>query len=286
MRNGKRTILYIHDYAGDARLVRALSGQDDRLDIVKSPARSLDFDRLRSGEFDACLLDLEHRDEQGSAVLAAIREQAGNVPAVLLANGRHTARDIEALHLHIRDGLVRDRGDAGLILRAIFCAIEQRRTERALRESEARYRQLLETVSDYVYMVRIDNGSPAASWHSPTCIAVTGYASGEYAADPFLWFRMIHEDDRQAVVEMTGRVLAGEAPPPLEHRIIHKDGSIRWIRNTPIPSYDPEGRLIACEGIVADISVRKQAEQELLKVNTTTTANIFSPCTSLRTSRR
>ncbi len=134
--------------------------------------------------------------------------------------------------------------------------------EEALRRSEERYRRLLESVTDYVYTVEIENGRPTMTSHGPGCVAVTGYTAEEYAANPYLWHRMVHDEDKEAVVEQAARIFAGKAAP-LEHRIIHKDGSIRWVRNTPVLRYDSQGRLVAYDGLITDITKRKQTEQAL-----------------------
>jgi PAS domain S-box-containing protein len=135
--------------------------------------------------------------------------------------------------------------------------------ERAVRESERRYRRLLASVTDYVFSVTVDQGRAAATSHGPGCEAVTGFTAGELEADPYLWFRMVHEEDRPAVTERAERILRGESPPPLEHRIVRKDGTIRWIRNTAVPRKDEQGRLVMYDGLVSDITERKQAELAL-----------------------
>jgi PAS domain S-box-containing protein len=142
---------------------------------------------------------------------------------------------------------------------------EQRRqqAEEALRESEERYKRLLGSVTDYIYTVKVEDGRPVATAHGPGCVAVTGYTSEEYEADPYLWHRMVHEEDRDAVTEQATRLLSGEVVPTLEHRILHKAGFIRWVRNTPVSRIDKEGRLIAYDGLIADITERKQAEEAL-----------------------
>ena len=138
----------------------------------------------------------------------------------------------------------------------------RKQMDEALRESEHRYRQLLDSVTDYIYTVQVQDGRPVATVHGPGCLAVTGYAPGDYAADAGLWFRMIHEPDRAAVIEQAAKALAGVAVP-IEHRIIHRDGSVRWVRNTCVPHYDLQQQLIAYDGLIADITERKRMELAL-----------------------
>jgi sigma-B regulation protein RsbU (phosphoserine phosphatase) len=135
---------------------------------------------------------------------------------------------------------------------------ERKQSEQALVESELRYRRLLSATTDYVYSVELDAGPSGATSHGPGCLAVTGYTSAEFTADPYLWYRVIHEEDRAAVLAHVERILAGAAPGPLEHRLVHKTGGVRWIRNVPIPHRNDQGRLIAYDGLISDITSRKR----------------------------
>ncbi|MEK6697874.1 MAG: ATP-binding protein [Nitrospirota bacterium] len=135
--------------------------------------------------------------------------------------------------------------------------------EDLLRESEQRYRRLLDSVTDYIYTVRLENGTAAATFHGDACLAVTGYKPEDYAADPLLWYRMVFEDDRKAVQDRITAVLRGETPPQIEHRIVHRNGSIRWVRNAVVPRHDEQGRLIGYDGLVKDITHRRKVEEQL-----------------------
>jgi PAS domain S-box-containing protein len=121
-------------------------------------------------------------------------------------------------------------------------------------ESENRYRHLIESVTDYIYTVTVENGQAVSTTHGPGCAAVTGYTPSDFQADPGLWYRLIFDGDRHAVIEKANMILAGASLAPFEHRIIHKDGSIRWVRNTPVSRYDNEGRLVAYDGLITDIT--------------------------------
>ncbi len=150
-----------------------------------------------------------------------------------------------------------------LLMHTTLLLKERDTAERAARESEQRYQRLLASVTDYVYSVAVEDGRPVATVHGPGCQAVTGYTPQEFSDDPLLWYDMIFDEDRLAVTAQTDRVLKGETPPPLEHRIIHKDGRLRWIRNTAVPHKDSSGRLTAFDGLVSDVTERKRAEQFL-----------------------
>ncbi|NCC77792.1 MAG: PAS domain S-box protein, partial [Clostridia bacterium] len=125
---------------------------------------------------------------------------------------------------------------------------EQRQAELALKESEVRYRRLVESATDYIYTVKVENGRVVSTSHGPACVTITGYTSEEYESDPDLWFKMVYADDRKLVLDQADRLLKGGTIQPLEHRITHKNGKISWLRNTPVPHQDGAGRLVSYDG--------------------------------------
>jgi len=150
------------------------------------------------------------------------------------------------------------------IVQGIFRDLtERKRAEEALRASEERYQRITEAITDYIYTVRVADGRAAETTHGPGCLAVTGYRANEFANDSFLWFRMVAAEDRPEVEEQARRILAGEDPPPIEHRLVRKNGTVRWVRNTFVPHRDKHGALAAYDGLIQDITERKRAEEAL-----------------------
>jgi len=139
---------------------------------------------------------------------------------------------------------------------------ECKQTEEALQESEERYRRITDAITDYIYTVRIREGRSEETIHGPACVAVTGYTAEEFKANPYLWIQMVHEEDRKAVKKQAADTLSGVKVEPLEHRIIRKDGAIRWVRNTPVPYYDTHGELLSYDGLIQDVTERKRVEEE------------------------
>jgi PAS domain S-box-containing protein len=140
---------------------------------------------------------------------------------------------------------------------------ERRRAMDALRESEERYRRIASATTDYIYTVSVENGAAQETRHGAGCKAVTGFNAGEFDADPYLWISMVAPDDRKTVEERTRRVLAGEDVAPIEHRLVRKDGEQRWVLSTIVPRRDTAGRLLSYDGLIQDITERKQADEML-----------------------
>jgi len=158
------------------------------------------------------------------------------------------------------------KDETGMIvagIEAVRNITERKKAEQARIDNEKRFKRLVESVTDYIYTVKVEKGRGVATVHGPGCVTVTGYSSEEYQADPELWFRMIFEEDRGAILQKTNDILSGTPVAPFEHRIIHKDGTIRWVKNTPVPRFDNEGRLVDYDGLITDITPLKYLEAQL-----------------------
>src|SRR5262245_39728977 len=109
--------------------------------------------------------------------------------------------------------------------------METRQTKvKATSKREQRYKRLLDSTTDYVFTVIVRNGKAVATSHGPGCISVTGYSPAEYDANPYLWYDMVYEEDRPAVMSRVAKVLEGQTVAPLEHRLIHKSRVLRWVK--------------------------------------------------------
>jgi sigma-B regulation protein RsbU (phosphoserine phosphatase) len=128
------------------------------------------------------------------------------------------------------------------------------------------YRTLLENVNEYIYSVRYENGNAVSTYHSPACFKITGYTVEEFTADPGLWFSMIHGDDREQVSEFINNTLRDNRNGTIEHRIIDREKKLRWVSNTVTVTRDESGTLQYLNGFILDITDRKAAEEELVKL--------------------
>ncbi|MBI5641140.1 MAG: PAS domain S-box protein [Nitrospirae bacterium] len=137
----------------------------------------------------------------------------------------------------------------------------RQKMEVALRESENRYRKMVDAVTTYTYSVEVREGQAVSTKHSMGCFAVTGYMPEDYEKDLFLWYSMIHPQERTVVEKAVKDIMAGHEVPPIEHRLIRRDSSIVWVRNTMVPYRDEKGQLKRYDGLVENITDRKNAEE-------------------------
>lgn len=123
-----------------------------------------------------------------------------------------------------------------------------------------KYQNLLNILTDYIYTVRIQNGTAQETIHGPGCVSVTGYTSEDYKREPELWYRMVHRKDREKVLHQAKMALQGREVDPVEHRIIHRNGSVRWVKNQVVITRDELGNPVAYDGLINDITDLKRAE--------------------------
>lgn len=133
-----------------------------------------------------------------------------------------------------------------------------RRAEKAQRETEERYRSVVDTA--YAVIFRIDpEGRPIALYGRVA--DETGYSIGEFMEDPSLWNARIHHDDLERVQASYQEIASTGEPKAIELRIVQKSGGIRWVRAQVTPRYDGDGRLVYFDAVGLDITERVETQE-------------------------
>jgi len=140
---------------------------------------------------------------------------------------------------------------------------ERRQTEEMLRESEERFRMVLESSMDNLYRrnLKTDN----YDYMSPAVAPISGYSPEEMLSMPIeSVLSMIHPDDIDRVKRAVGESMTSDKTSYLiEYRFRHKDGQYRWLSDLFTIVKDAKGRPLYLVGNVRDITERKHSEEAL-----------------------
>ena len=137
------------------------------------------------------------------------------------------------------------------------------KAEAALRASESRYRIVADNTYDWEFWIGPDG---RFLYSSPSCSRITGRDAAEFAADQDLLHSIIHPADRPSYEAHRSGEQLHTAVDDLQLRICLPDGSIRWVAHACQPVFDDQGRFMGTRGSNRDITIRKQAENEVRRL--------------------
>ncbi len=155
-------------------------------------------------------------------------------------------------------------GEDGEVLHRVATAqdiSERKAIDEKLKESETRHRTLVEHLPMVTYASGPDQYI-GVTYISPQ-IESLGFDSEAWLADPELWFRQIHPDDREQVAEELRRFQDSAETFRTEYRLILPNGETRWFRDDSVRVKDEHGKTILKQGFMLDITDRKQSERIL-----------------------
>ena len=138
---------------------------------------------------------------------------------------------------------------------------DRKQTEEALRKSGERYALATSAAKVGVWDWNIKTGD---FYLDPNIKTILGYTDDEIPNDVEKWVKYLHPEDSKAVMEAAQACLDGKTSEYIfEHRMLHKDGSIRWILVRGKAIRDESGNAVRLIGTDADITDRKRMEKAL-----------------------
>ncbi len=134
----------------------------------------------------------------------------------------------------------------------------RQRAEEALRESERRFRQLMESIPQLIWTCQPDG---PCDFLSKQWIEYTGIPEVEQLG--YGWLNQIHPDDQARLMATWKTAIAAKSDFAIEFRIRRHDGSYRWFFTRAVAWTDAEGRIVKWFGTNTDISERRRVEDAL-----------------------
>ena len=139
---------------------------------------------------------------------------------------------------------------------------ERKQVEKALRESEIKYRTLVEHLPAIIYTAALDESSTTL-YISPQIEKILGISPETYKADPDFWVKHLHDEDRERVLGEISRAHETEKTFASEYRMISMDGRIVWLKDEAVIVKDDKGIPLYLQGVMLDITERRKAEEAL-----------------------
>ncbi len=176
---------------------------------------------------------------------------------------RTFAKDGREVWLRDESSLVAGReGQPPRVQGVMFDITARKRAELALQQAENRFRALVEQLPAVVYINAADEVS-TANYISPQYERLLGFTPEERLADPEMWLRQLHPDDRERVQAESLRTNATGEPFECEYRMFTKDGRVVWLRDHAILVGGEDGKPGAWQGVLVDVTSTTLAEQAL-----------------------
>ncbi|MFX1342961.1 MAG: PAS domain S-box protein [Promethearchaeota archaeon] len=251
-------ILLIEDNPGDVRLIQELLNEvrEVQYDLGCTDRLSKGLEQLVTETIDIVLLDLGLSDSQGLDTFIKLHAQAPRTPIIVMTGLDDKALAVKAVREGAQDFLVKGQVDGNLLMRAIRYAIERKRTEIQIKESEEKYSNLVEKGNDGIIIIQ----DGLLKFANSKMVEITGFSLEEALGKSFIDF--ISPEYRKVVSDRYKKRISGEeVPNRYEIALLSRDGR-KIPAEVSASRIDYKGKP-ANMAIIRDITKRKQAEKAL-----------------------
>jgi diguanylate cyclase (GGDEF)-like protein/PAS domain S-box-containing protein len=208
---------------------------------------------------DLVLLDIEMPEISGLDALKTLRDHysPGELPIIMVTAKTQSEDIVKALDLGANDYLTKPI-DFPVAVARIGTQLSTKLAQEALKESEERYALAARGSNDGLWDWNL---SANVVHFSPRWKAMLGYQEGQIGDRPEEWFDRIHDADRERVKEEIAAHQKGLTPHfESEHRVLHKDGSFRWMLSRGVAVHDASGNALRMAGSQTDITEGKVSD--------------------------
>jgi hypothetical protein len=262
MKRDKKNILLIEDNHGDARLIREMLKISEYKDAYIHWFENLSdaANYLSYNSPDVVLADLTLPDSEGLNAVTSLLSANPDILIIVLTGINDVELAARAIQIGAQDYLSKNRIDDQVLSRSIRYAIERKKHESALRESEEKYRLIVNTMSEGI--IWTDNNDVIQFVNKQVC-DIYGYSREELLGKT--GYKILeHPDYRNVVIDKTRSRLAGISDS-FEVKGLKKSGEVIWVRINGSPIYNNIKKVVGSVGIVSDVTEKKLAEEKLVE---------------------
>lgn len=237
----------------------------ERDDLTVTTATSVDMalERLREEPFDCIISDYDMPRADGLAFLQMVRDGDPDLPFILFTGKGSEEIASDAISAGVTDYLQKGTGtdQYTVLANRIGNAVSQYTAERAVSETQERFRRLIEYSTDVVSIV---DANGVYQYITPSSERILGYSPEELIGES--GFEYVHPDDRDTMEVFAHSVEDSEVIPKIEFRFDHKEEGWIWL--------EAHARNLVDEPLIGgfvvhsrNVTQRKRREQELTRQN-------------------
>jgi len=260
----KLRILNLEDNPNDSDLIKeTLEDEGIECEITRVETGEDFLAACDKGGFDLILSDFNLPSYDGLSALAIAREKCPDLPFIFVSGKMGEDVAVESLKSGATDYILKNNfkrlvPSVRRALKEMELRAERRQKEDALRESEEKYRDLVENINEIIYTIDVKG---TITYISPQVYSVLGYTQSEFVGR--LFSEVIYPEDLPFIAEQFKKRLSGIVEPA-EYRLISKSGEAIWIRSSSTPVL-MDNKVTGLRGVFTDITERKQKEETLRK---------------------
>lgn len=151
--------------------------------------------------------------------------------------------------------------------------MKEERYQSVLALLDERLRRFIDTIGDVPY-IALPSEKPEVICFAGKIKELSGYDANEILADRQHWANMIHPDDKERVFAAFNKCRNEGEPFEIEYRIVHKDGSLRYVIDRGEPVFDGKGEITQVEGLITPLGESTKPECiPLLEIKEVATSN-------------
>ncbi|MGH8076499.1 MAG: EAL domain-containing protein [Lysobacter sp.] len=260
-------VLLVEDSPADAELMlRALRDLGAEIHHVRVASEATLLRALAEFAPDVILSDFSMPGFSGQQALQIAGERAPDTPFLFVSGTIGEELAIDALKRGAIDYILKDnlRRLASAVERALQIAHDRRehhRMEQALRESEERFRSIVENSRDWIW----ENDGTRTTYSNNAVKQILGYRSTELIG-ALAVEHMLPEDREQMEQRVPGLIAAGKGWQRWQRRWRHRNGSIRVLESTAVPRMSVDGKVVGYRGVDQDVTERLRQERQIRRL--------------------
>jgi diguanylate cyclase (GGDEF)-like protein/PAS domain S-box-containing protein len=215
--------------------------------------------RVKEDGIDLVLLDIEMPEISGLEALTTLRETYSPIelPIIMVTAKDQSDDVVKALNLGANDYVTKPI-DFAVALARIGTQLSHKRAQEGLRESEERYALAARGANDGLWDWNLEAN---VVYFSTRWKNMLGYEESEIGDKPDEWFSRVHDADRERVNQELAAHQEGSVPQfESEHRMLHKDGTFRWMLCRGLAVHNGSGKTSRMAGWQTDITEGKVSD--------------------------